>query len=117
MSAYYESMLIGIVDGTTGAFNDDCRGGLVSSIRAAFTLMDNVGIYDPRKLSKFALSNTSFTEATNTVYAFCDVSHLATQFTYLADYSNYEQYIVLASRVGGAFINQVPELYGCIKNG
>ena len=107
-------MLVGIVDGTTGSFNGDCRGGLVSSIRAAFTLYNNIGIYDPRKLSKFTLSTNSFTEATNVVYAFCDISHLASQFSSLANYENYEQYIVLASRVGGGFINQIPQLYGCI---
>ena len=80
-------------------------------------MFNNIGIYDPRLLAKFSLSNVNLTEATNQVYAFCDMTSLFSQFTKLADYNNPEQYIVLASRVGGAFINTVGELMTCIGDG
>jgi len=89
-SAYYEDLLLGIIDGTTGSFNGDCRGGLAETVRSTFSVLDNIDIYDPRKLSKFSLSNVGLTEATNVVYAYCDVSHLVSQFVNLADYENYE---------------------------
>jgi hypothetical protein len=110
-------LLLGVIDGTTGAFNDSCRGGLAESVRSGFSVMNNIGIYDPRLLAKFSLSNVNFTEATNQVYAFCDMTSLFSQFVTLADYQNPEQYIVLASRVGGAFINTFSELSTCISEG
>ena len=116
-SVYYEQLLLGIIDGTTGGFNAACRGGLAESVRSAFALMANVDIYDPRKLSKFSLANIGLTEATNVVYAYCDISQLTTQFVYLSDYTNYEQYIVLASRIGGAMVNAYPKLTTCINEG
>ena len=116
-SIYYEQMLLGIIDGTTGGFNAECRGGLAQCVQSFFALIANIDIYDPRKISKFSLANIGLTESTNVVYAFCDVSQLTTQFVYLSDYTNYEQYIVLGSRVGGALINQYPKLTKCIDNG
>ena len=116
-SVYYEQMLLGIIDGTTGGFNASCRSGLAETVRSAFALMDNVDIYDPRKVSKFSLANIGLTEATNVVYAFCDISHLTSQFVTLSDYTNYEQYIVLSSRIGGAMINAYGELNKCIVEG
>ena len=110
-------MLLGGIDGTTGGFNDSCRSGLAETVRSAFALFDNMDIYDPRKISKFSLSNIGLTEATNVVYAYCDVSHLTEQFVTLSDYNNYEQYIVLASRIGGAMINAYGELRECITRG
>merc|ERR1712098_960676 len=77
----------------------------------------NIDIYNPQKMAKFSLSNIALTEATNHVYASCDVSHLTSQFVKLSDYTNYEQYIVLASRIGGAFINAWPMYTGCIQHG
>ena len=114
---YVEEILIGVIDGLTSSFNDDCRGGLAESIRTFFTLWDNLGIYDPRKISKFAMSTAGFTEATNIVYAYCDINQLSKQFIKLADYQNWEQYIVLASRVGGVFIKDYWTLSDCISGG
>jgi len=40
-----------------------------------------------------------------------------TQFSGLANYEDYDQYIVLASRVAGAFVNTVGELTTCVDDG
>lgn len=114
---FFEQILLGVIDGTTSGFNDDCRSGLAESVRGLFTIWANIGIYDPRKLSKFTMATTTFTEATNIVYAYCDVSHLASQFVKLADYNNWEQYIVITSRIGAVFIRDFKIYNSCIKDG
>ena len=57
------------------------------------------------------------TEATNIVYAYCDISALLAQFSKLLDYENPEQYITLFSRVSGVFLSTWPKLTKCIENG
>ena len=57
------------------------------------------------------------TEATNIVYAYCDISALLAQFSKLLDFNNPEQYITLVSRVGGVFLSTWPKLTKCVKNG
>jgi len=114
---YWELFLLGSIDGFASNFNVDCRNGLSSTVSSLFDVFDNLGIYDPRLIGKFSISNVNFTEATNSVYAHCDMSQLVDQFTKLADYQNYEQYIVFASRVGGVFINEYWEKSACIEHG
>lgn len=116
-ASYFSDLLIGIIDGLTSDFNGDCKGGLAETVRSAFTVWDNLGIYDPRKLSKFTMATNTLTEATNIVYAYCDTSQLVSQFSSLADYTNWEQYIVLASRIGGVFIKDWKKYRGCMSSG
>ena len=91
--------------------------GLSSTVVSFFDVINNLAIYDPTKTAKFQLASVNFTEATNQVYAYCDVNQLTKQFTFLADYENYEQYIVFASRIGGTMINTYGELMTCISDG
>ena len=114
---YWELFMLGSIDGFASNFNVDCRNGLSSTVSSLFDVKDNLGIYDPRLIGKFSIANVNFTEATNSVYAHCDMSQLVDQFTRLADYENYEQYIVFASRVGGVFINEYWEKSACIEHG
>ena len=51
------------------------------------------------------------------MYAHCSVTQVAAQLAQLADYENPDQYIIVASRVAGAFVNTIPELRGCISKG
>jgi len=114
---YWELFLLGSIDGFASNFNVDCRNGLSSTVSSLFDVFDNLGIYDPRLIGKFSISNVNFTEATNSVYAHCDMSQLVNQFVKLADFKNYEQYIVFGSRVGGVFINEFWEKSACIEHG
>ena len=116
-SNYYENLLLGVIDGFTSNFNEQCRSGLAETVRNGFSVVNNIEIYDPRKVAKFNIANVGLTEATNIVYAYCDVSHLITQFSGLANYEDYDQYIVLVSRVAGAFVNTVGELTECVNDG
>jgi len=117
MSTYYKTLLIGVIDGFTSNFNEDCRNGLTSSVVSAFDLFDNLEIYDPRLIAKFQLSMVNFTEASNHVFVFCDSAQLTKQFTVLSDYKNYENYIVFASRGLGTYINMWGELTECMSEG
>ena len=51
------------------------------------------------------------------MYAYCDVSSLVNNLAVLADYNRPEQYIVVASRLGGFLINEWWELSDCISQG
>ena len=115
--AYWELFLLGAINGITSTFNTDCSTGLSLTVSSFFDVIDNIGIYDPRMLGKFQIASVNFTEATNAVYAFCDVSQLAKQFSTLFNYVNWEQYISLAARTGGVFINEFWEKSACISNG
>jgi len=107
-------LLLGVIKGVTSNFNENCANSLSSTVGSFFDLIDNMAVYDPRLLAKFQLSTVNLTEATNQVYAYCDMNQLASQFTKLADYANYEQYIVFASRGLGTFINVWGEMTTCI---
>jgi len=106
-----------VIDGFVSTFNGNCKAGLDSTVVSFFDVINNLAIYDPTKTAKFQLASVNFTEATNQVYAYCDVNQLTKQFTFLADYENYEQYIVFASRIGGTMINTYGELMTCINDG
>ena len=51
------------------------------------------------------------------MYAHCSVTTVAAQLAQLADYEHPDQYIIVASRVAGAFVNTIPELRSCISYG
>ena len=87
------------------------------TVSNAFSVLDNIAIYDPRNLAKFNIANVGLTEATNMAYAFCDTSSLVKQFERLVDFSNPDQYLVLVARIGGALINEVPNMWACIQDG
>jgi len=98
-------------------FNEPCRVGLSYTVISFFDVIDNIAIYDPTKTAKFSIANVNLTESTNQVYAYCDVNQLTKQFTWLADYENFENYIVFGSRIGGTLINVFGEMMGCISDG
>ena len=111
------NILLGGIDGFTSFSSEQCRSGLTETARNGFYVIENIGIYDPRKAAKFSIANIGFTEASNIAFAYCDFSHLVTQLSALGNYEDYEQYIVFGSRIAGAFVNTVPEFTECIRDG
>ena len=70
-----EGVFYGVVDGmSSGLTNEACTGSLASVIDSAFRMVDNIAIYNPTNTMKFAISTNNFTDATNTVTAWCDFS-------------------------------------------
>ena len=116
-SEYYENMLLGSIDGLTSGFNDDCRGGLAETVRSFFDVLNNIEIYKPDQVAKFNLANVNLVEATNVVYAMCDITSLTDQLTTLADFDDPTQYIVVGSRIGGSLIGEFPTYRACIQEG
>merc|ERR1719464_1383416 len=116
-AAFYEAMFLGAIDGAVSDFNTDCKGGLANTVRNAFSVLDTYQIWLPKNTAKFNLANVGLTEASNIVYAHCSVAPVTRQLAQLADYENPDQYIIVASRVMGAFVNTIPELRGCIDKG
>lgn len=51
------------------------------------------------------------------MFVYCDSRQLTKQFTVLADYENYENYIVYFSRGLGTWINTWGELTTCMDEG
>ena len=66
---------------------------------------------------KFGIALGNFTEGTNTVFTFCDFSHLFNQLTDLTEYQNWERYFVIAGRIGGTFISDFWTELDCINEG
>ena len=46
-AAFYEAVLLGIIEGGTSNFNDDCKGGLANMVRSAFSILDTYQIWLP----------------------------------------------------------------------
>uniref|UniRef100_A0A7S3MI58 Uncharacterized protein n=1 Tax=Favella ehrenbergii TaxID=182087 RepID=A0A7S3MI58_9SPIT len=116
-SEYSRKLFLGIIKGFVSNFNQNCAVGLTTSVNSFFDIIDNLAVYNPTKTAKFQISSVNFTEATNQVYAYCDVNQLTKQFTMLSDYENYENYFVFASRIGGTLVNTYPEMMACINDG
>lgn len=116
-STYYEALSLGFIDGSTSGFNVDCRDGLSSAIKAGFDMFRFTIKPNPMETFRFNIASTEFTEAQNHVYAFCDISHVAAQFTHLADYENPTNYIPIASRVVGAMATEYQKKMKCIRHG
>ena len=114
---YYEGILLGLIDGGTSNFNGECKSGLAETVRSAFSVLDTYEIWNPKNTAKFNIANVQLTEASNIVYAHCDVSTLAGQVGQIFDYEDPDQYIVIASRIMGAMINTIPELRSCVSQG
>ena len=86
-------------------------------VRNAFSVLDTYQIWLPQNTAKFNLANVGLTEASNIVYAHCSVTQVANQLSQLFDYSNPDQYIIIFSRISGAFVNTIPEKRRCMSEG
>ena len=75
-AAYYEAILLGVIEGGTSNFNEDCKGGLQNMVRSGFTVMSTSQFWLPANSAKFNLANVALTEASNIVYAHCSVDML-----------------------------------------
>ena len=109
--------MLGLIQGLTAGFSVNCENGLTLAINSAFTVYTNREVYDPTKIMKFNIALNNLTEASNQVYAYCDVTSLTTEFTKLADYSDWPQYVAIASRAGGVFIADYWIYMDCINKG
>ena len=72
---FAEAILIGIIDGIVAYFSRDCHSGLILWVSSAFRMVDHYEIWYPNNTMKFNMSMNSFLEASNNVFAYCDVSH------------------------------------------
>ena len=104
---YTFDVLKGVVVGMTAQFSGECRAGLVGIIDSALNIWNHIEIYLPQNINKFGIAINDFTQAGNIVYAYCDITHMYSELAKLADWQNWEQYIELACRIGGVFIEDM----------
>ena len=90
---YAEMILMGIVDGIVAYFSFNCHAGLISFISSVFRMVDHYEIWLPQNTMKFTMSMNSFLEASNVVFAYCDVTHFQHEIEKLTEYQNWEQYV------------------------
>ena len=109
--------MLGAIEGATSNFNDECKGGLQNMVRSAFTVIQTSSFWLPKNSAKFNLANVALTESSNIVYAHCSVDTMAQQISQAVDVSDPDELIIVGSRVMGAMINTVPELWDCVKEG
>ena len=84
--AFVEAILIGIIDGIVAYFSYQCHSGLIGFIGSAFRMIDHYEVWLPQNTMKFNMSMNSFLEASNVVFAYCDVSHFQTEIEHYANY-------------------------------
>lgn len=110
-------MLLGIIEGGTSNFNDDCKGGLQNMVRSSFSVLSTYQIWLPQNTAKFNLANVGLTEASNIVYAHCSVTPVFDQIASLVDFNDPDSFIIVFARISGGMINTIPELRTCVKEG
>ena len=77
VTPYYRDVLIGLIDGTTGAFNTDCQTGLIGSVKSGYDVITyGSTAYLPSSVIKLQMSVNDVTSATNSVTAFCNFTTL-----------------------------------------
>ncbi len=89
---------------------------MIGLVTGSFNLKEYL-VPKPQNLIKLQMSVNLVTTSANSVYAYCDFSHLWSQISMYTDYTNPEQYIQIASRVGGSFIQTIPSYMSCISQG
>ena len=53
---YYEALLIGLIDGFTSTFNEDCRSGLAETVRNGFSVLSTYQVWIPANTAKFPIA-------------------------------------------------------------
>lgn len=113
-----ESSFYGVIDGLSSVFtSSSCTGGMANVVDSGFRAVENIEIYLPEKTMKFFMSTNNFTDATNTVVAWCDFNGVGNKLAKLTNFRQYENYVRLAGRVGGVFIADWEPNYQCIEEG
>ena len=113
---FIETFMYGIVDAFTSIFAAKCRNGIITMIGSVRLLYD-FSSFSPQNFPKLNIAFTNLLEAYNVIYAHCDFTNLLDQFSAYFEFSNWEQYVVLASRIGGLFVYDFWELKDCVDRG
>lgn len=87
---YYENMLYGIIDGLTADFDMNCSSSMYGVVNGGFRAVEYKNVANPTNTIKFQMSINTFTESINSVYAFCDFTHLYAQVGMLLDTEDWE---------------------------
>lgn len=113
---YSRDILLGLIDGTTTAFNTDCQTGMKGSVTSAFNLATyGLTFYQPSSLVKTQMSVNDVMTAVNSVTAYCNFTLMLNQFSALLNYTDYAKYVQLLATAGGSFIAAVPQKLQCIR--
>ena len=81
VNTYTRDILLGVIDGVTGQFNDDCKNGLKGSVVSTFNLATyGSTIYLPSSLIKTQMSVNDVMSAVNSVTAYCNFTLMLNQF-------------------------------------
>ena len=113
---YSRDILLGLIDGTTTAFNTDCQTGMKGSVTSAFNLATyGLTFYKPSSLVKTQMSVNDVMTAVNSVTAYCNFTLMLNQFAALLNYTDYAKYVQLLATAGGSFIAAVPQKLQCIR--
>ena len=114
---FIEQALYGSVDGITAVFSQNCRGGIFTTIGSAFAVVDNMAFVIPAKAMKFGISLNNLTEGMNVIFAMCDFSNLIDGVAKYINYEEWDQYIILGTRIGGFMISDFEVKKECIDEG
>ena len=110
-----QQFLFGLADGLATDFDWYCADAMYGLIEGGFGISSHLKVYEPRHAVKFRLSLVRATEALNSAYVFCDFNTLWRHFAMLFDWSDWTNYLPIASRLAGSLFFQVPFYSRCIK--
>ena len=103
-----EYFLYGFLDGWSFEEQDTCSNGMYSAIAAAIDCLQYREIYIPSNTFKLPVAFNELEEALNTIYAYCDFTHVLDVVASLIDFSSATQWVQLAGRMAGAAIYDIP---------
>ena len=87
VNPYTRDVLLGVIDGVTGQFNEDCQNGLKGSVTSSFNLATyGLSVYMPSSMIKTQMSVNDLMTAFNSVTAYCNFTLMLNQFAALDSY-------------------------------
>lgn len=109
-----EQFAYGFLDGWSFDEINVCSTGLYSAIGSFFDCLEYREIWIPSNTIALPLAINEFEEAMNTIFAYCDFTHVNDVIASLIDFQSGTEWMKLAARLGGAAIYEIPQIINTV---
>jgi len=109
-----EQFLYGFLDGWSFDEINVCSTGLYSAIGSFFDCLEYREIWIPSNTIALPIAINEFEEAMNTIFAYCDFTHVYDVIASLIDFQSGTEWMKLLARLSGAAIIEIPQIINTI---